>query len=86
MPDPKHPRKSVVCGRCDVAMQFMGTKKFHEGPRAGIWGEIGELFVNREAFDVYACPHCGVVEMFIDGWGEDLRSERFPPVAAPRQR
>jgi hypothetical protein len=54
-------------------MRFMGTKKFHEGTRWGVMGDLGELFVRKEAFDVYACPTCGVVEMFVDGIGEHLR-------------
>ena len=51
----------------------MGTKKFHEGKRWGALGEIGELFTNRENFDVYMCPRCGRVEFFVDGVGEEFR-------------
>ena len=32
-----------------------------------------ELFVNKQRFDVYVCPRCGRVELFIDGIGEELR-------------
>jgi predicted RNA-binding Zn-ribbon protein involved in translation (DUF1610 family) len=28
-------------------------------------GELGELFVHREEFDLYACPSCGKVELFL---------------------
>ena len=65
--------KRVECARCHLEMGFMGTKKFHEGTRWGILGDFGELFVNKESFDIYCCPRCGVVEMFVDGIGEDLR-------------
>jgi len=53
----------------------VGTKKFHEGTRgwAFFLGELGELFVNREHFDVYVCPTCGRVELFVDGIGEEFR-------------
>ena len=34
---------------------------------------MGELFVNRESFDVYVCPRCGRVEFFVDGIGEEFR-------------
>ncbi len=54
-------------------MRYMGEKQFHEGRRYGLLGDIGELFVNKERFDVYACPRCGVVEFFVDGVGEHLR-------------
>lgn len=58
-------------------LRFLGTKRFHEGKRQlGFWlGNVGQLFVNREAFDVFACPTCGKVEFFVDGLGEDLRPD-----------
>jgi hypothetical protein len=51
----------------------MGTKKFHEGARIGVFGELAELFVKREHFDVYLCTRCGRVELFVDGVGEEFR-------------
>ncbi len=72
MPEPIS-RKAVLCTRCNVAKNYLGTKRFHEGTRWGILGDLGELFVNKEVFDVYACPSCGGVEFFVDGIGERLR-------------
>lgn len=75
--------KTLNCIRCNTPMRFFGTKRFHEGTRQfGFWlGDLGELFVNREAFDVYACPRCGKVELFVDGLGEDHRPpETNPPL------
>ena len=63
----------VTCPRCNVPKAYLGTKEFHEGTRWGFLGELGELFVNKESFDVYACPTCGSVEFFVDGIGEHLR-------------
>jgi predicted RNA-binding Zn-ribbon protein involved in translation (DUF1610 family) len=63
----------MQCPRCGMALQYMGTKKFHEGTRWGVFGELGELFENREHFDVYMCPRCGRVELFVDGVGEQFR-------------
>jgi hypothetical protein len=54
-------------------MTYRGTKNFHEGTRWGLLGDIGELFVNKETFDVYHCPKCGRVEFFVDGIGEEFR-------------
>ena len=68
-PDP------LVCPRCTQALAYVGRKRFHEGTNWGFFGEVGELFVKREHFDVYVCPRCGRVEMFVDGIGEDLRHE-----------
>lgn len=60
--------RQLECLRCATQMRFGGRKRFHEGTRAWpfLFAEFGELFVNREAFDVYACPCCGKVELFID--------------------
>ncbi len=63
----------VTCGRCDVGMEYKGTKRFHEGTNWGWLGEVGEFFVKKEHFDVYVCPRCGVVDFFVDGIGEELR-------------
>lgn len=65
----------MFCPRCETILKYVGTKKFHEGTRWGIFGDIGELFVNREQFDIYVCPRCGRVELFIDGIGEEFRSQ-----------
>lgn len=63
------------CPRCEKTLDYVGTKKFHEGSRG--WGfflgDLGELFVNREHFDIYVYPRCGRVEMFVDGVGEEFR-------------
>jgi DNA-directed RNA polymerase subunit RPC12/RpoP len=71
---PNRSSKLVSCPRCDIALDYVGTRKFHEGTRAfDFLGGIWELFKNREHFDVYVCSRCGRVEMFVDGIGEDLR-------------
>ena len=31
----------------------------------GLFGNLFELFQNRESFDLYVCPKCGKVEFFI---------------------
>lgn len=63
----------MLCARCDVSLEYAGTRDFHEGTRWGVFGDIGELFVNKEHFDVYVCPRCGRVELFVDGIGEEFR-------------
>jgi Zn finger protein HypA/HybF involved in hydrogenase expression len=66
-------RNPVICPRCDVALEYGGTRAFHEGTRWGVLGNLGELFVNRETLDVYICPRCGRIEFFVNGIGEELR-------------
>ena len=73
-PVPAVPGHPIACPRCDVQLEFMGTKKLHEGTR--MWDAMGglfELFKHRESFDVYVCPRCGRVEFFVDGVGEEFR-------------
>ena len=67
----------IVCSRCEVKLDFVGTRDFHEGTRWGALGELGELFVNKEHYDLFVCPRCGRVEFFLDGIGEELRPQ--PP-------
>ncbi|MBD1582740.1 hypothetical protein [Pseudoalteromonas sp. S16_S37] len=58
----------LECTRCQTTLDFIGTKNFHEGTRWGVLGELGELFVNKENLDMYACKSCGKVEFFIAGF------------------
>jgi hypothetical protein len=67
--------KVILCSSCRVALNYAGAKKFHEGTRWGLLGDLGELFVNKETFDVYYCPKCGKVEFFVDGIGEESRPQ-----------
>ena len=61
------PARRIGCLRCGIAMQHLGMKKFHEGARTQpfVLLEHGSLFGHRECFDVYACPDCGKVELFL---------------------
>ena len=61
------PRRVLACLRCQAEMRVVGRLKLHEGSRAlpFILGNVGELFVNRETFDTYACSRCGKVELYV---------------------
>ncbi len=67
----------IVCPRCEVSLEFVGTRDFHHGTRWGALGELGELFVGKQRFDLFVCPRCGRVELFVDGIGEEFRPQ--PP-------
>lgn len=56
---------NMLCLRCSKPMKYSGNFKFHEGPRMGALGDLFELFVNKESFDLYVCPQCGKVEFFV---------------------
>jgi len=59
--------RELACLRCQTIMQAVSRMRFHEGTRAWpfLLGELGELLVNRQAFDTYACTGCGKVEFFV---------------------
>ena len=63
----------LTCTRCEVKLEYVGTKAFHEGTRWGVLGDLGELFVKKERLDFYYCPRCGRVEFYVDGVGEEMR-------------
>jgi hypothetical protein len=71
----ERPASSINCLRCNQELEHLGTKDFHEGTNWGVLGGLGELFVARDRFDVYACPRCGRVEFFVDGVGEEHRQQ-----------
>jgi hypothetical protein len=72
---PEVQARPIACLRCNEQLEHLGTKHFHEGRNWGVLGELGELFVKRDRFDVYACPRCGRVEFFVDGVGEEHRPQ-----------
>jgi hypothetical protein len=65
----------IACARCNRTLDYVGRKRFHEGTNWGALGEIGEFFVKKQHFDVYVCPRCGRVELFVDGIGEEFRPQ-----------
>lgn len=58
-------RLEIDCLRCRVPMIFSGTIQLHEGAKIGLFGNLFEAFVNREAFDTYVCPGCRKVEFYL---------------------
>ena len=70
----RHPQRS--CSRilwnasvAKTAWSIWAQKVFEE------WGFLGRLGIDREHFDVYVCSHCGHVEFFVDGIGDEFRPE-----------
>lgn len=59
--------RDLACLRRGTPMVAVSRMRFHEGTRAWpfLLGDFGELFVNRETFDTYACTGCGKVEFFV---------------------
>jgi hypothetical protein len=61
------PSRVLSCLRCSASMSLLGRKRFHEGSQAlpFLIGNLGELFVHRQSFEVYVCPSCGKAEFFV---------------------
>jgi rubrerythrin len=57
------------CLRCHVELRYQGSRRFDEEPHWTMFGQTGGMFEGREAFDVYVCPRCGRVELFVVGIG-----------------
>ncbi len=53
------------CIGCHNRLTYVGTKDFHEGPRLGLFGDLGEFFVSQTKLEMYYCPTCGRVEFFV---------------------
>jgi hypothetical protein len=68
-------RPSLQCLRCQRDLDYIGTRRFHEGTNWGIFGALGELLVTKQSFDVYVCSDCGHVEFFVTGIGESREAE-----------
>ena len=58
-------KKEINCLRCGIKLIYSGIYHFHEGKRYGVFGNLFELLVNKESFDIYVCPKCGKVEFFV---------------------
>ncbi|MFA9392273.1 MAG: hypothetical protein ACERKD_20855 [Prolixibacteraceae bacterium] len=57
--------ENILCLRCQEPMRYKGNFKFQERSGLSAFGDLFELFVNKESFDLYACQQCGKVEFFV---------------------
>lgn len=69
------------CSRCRARLTYRGRKRFYEG---GLFRELflGELFIHREKYHVYACSRCAHVEFFLEKVVEEFRSKEAYKTAA----
>ncbi len=69
---PESQKQVFKCLRCQSTMLKLGAKEFHEGARWGTLGNLGELFVDKQVLDMFACKSCGKVEFFLPIEGKSL--------------
>jgi RNase P subunit RPR2 len=67
--------RSIYCPRCNAKLDYAGTRRLNEEKSMGVLGELGQMYRSgtHEFLDVYTCAHCGHVEFFVDGVGDELR-------------
>ena len=65
----------IYCPRCNAKLSYAGTRRLNEEKTLGVLGELGQMYKDgaHEFLDVYTCGHCGHVEFFVDGLGDELR-------------
>jgi len=72
--------RNIDCLRCKTKLLYSGIYRFHEGTRYGALGNLFELLVNQESFEIYVCPKCGKVEFFVPiGQAESLPNPSSAP-------
>ena len=66
---------AMYCPRCKAKLDYVGTRRLNEEKTLGVLGELGQMYKDgaHEFLDVYTCNHCGHVEFFVDGVGDELR-------------
>jgi hypothetical protein len=64
------PAPNPKCVRCDVNERYLGARRFRQTADSSALGARGPGFAIDQAFDVYVCPQCGHVDLFVGGAGE----------------
>ena len=65
------PAPSPKCVRCAVEQRYIGARRFRQVADSGTRDDTAHLFAIDQAFEVYVCPQCGHVDLFVDGVGEE---------------
>ena len=53
------------CMRCRVEMRFLGTRAVQGAEWLAV-GDVSDLLEDAASFELYLCPECARVEMFLD--------------------
>jgi len=68
------PDGTVRCLRCDTPTKYVRTEAFRHGGWGSVLSELLDLEDDNDELDLHLCPHCGHVEFFVSGVGEEYRS------------
>lgn len=62
------------CLRCEVSLEMLGTREFRTGGTTGGWkllfGEWAELGEDMIELEIWTCPKCRRVELYMPGTGD----------------
>ncbi|HHW40752.1 MAG TPA: hypothetical protein GXX19_06350 [Syntrophomonadaceae bacterium] len=62
------------CQQCNVSLEMLGTREFRTGGTTGGWkllfGEWAELREDMIELEIWACPKCRRVELYLPGTGD----------------
>ena len=67
----------MTCKRCNTELKELGRKRFHEGARFGLFGDLAEMLVKREEFLLCICENCGEISFFVPDYEEKKRAEQI---------
>lgn len=69
------PAPNPRCVRCEVDQRYLGVRRFRQTADSGSLREDARPFAIDQTFDVYVCPQCGHVDLFLGGGEEAGRTE-----------
>ena len=77
--------RKVNCVRCDVALNFFRKEKIQLGQTGYILGDWPNLIAGALEVEMYCCPKCGKIELFMPGQPEEsydepeMELDKLPP-------
>ncbi len=72
--------KQMMCLRCDTEMNPLGVKKLQCGETGWLLGDLPNLLAGALEVELYSCPQCGRIEMFLP----EPQGNEIPLVQCPQ--
>lgn len=74
---------TISCGACHVGLSLVGTQPLRSTGANEPFGALGGLFADCDRLDVYVCPRCGRIELFVEGLSQQIRQDNSAGEAVP---
>ncbi len=75
--------RKLDCLRCGERMGFAGRRKFQLGQTGWVLGDLPNLLAGSVALDLYCCPQCNKVEIYLPEEDEFYTHSDMPQVRCP---